>query len=462
MPGHRKVFIIGWDSAPPDRLFGPWLSELPNFSQLVAQGLWGPLRSSDPPITVPAWSSMFSSLNPGRLGFFGFRNRIAGSYDGRWIATSAAVRAPRLWDIMGDQGRRVCIVGVPQTYPVSPVNGVLIASFLTPDTSSDYVYPAPLKPEIERVADGYMLDVANFRTEQKQELLAQIYAMTDKRFAVARHLLASQPWDLFIMVEMGTDRIHHGFWRYAAPEHPRYEPGNPYENVILDYYRHLDEQLGALLQLVPDDALVLVVSDHGAKRMAGSFNVNDWLIQAGYLKLRREPTQSAELDAALVNWPETIAWAWGGYYARIFINLEGREPQGAVTAADYERVRARLRADLEGITDDRGRKMDTVVLRPEQIYHGPHTAEAPDLLVYFDDLSWRAGQNIGNTGLHSAETEIGPDDAVHDYDGIFVMHDPLSRAIGPRDRLHLMDVAPTVLSRVELPVPAHMEGTVIT
>ena len=462
MAGKRKVFIIGWDSAPADQILGLWLRELPNLSRLAEQGTWGPLRSSDPPITVPAWTSMFTSLNPGQLGFFGFRNRTIGTYDGRWIATSAAVRAPRLWDILGEQGWQVCVLGVPQTYPVSPVNGVLVSSFLAPDTSSDYVHPPELKSEIDDVADGYMLDVENFRIEDKEGLLAQIYAMTNKRYAVARHLLTSQPWDLFAMVEMGPDRIQHGFWRFADPHHPNYQPGNLYEKVIVDYYRHLDEQLGSLLELVPDDSLVLVVSDHGAKCMAGTFNVNDWLIQAGYLNLKEPVSQPTEFDASLVDWPATVAWAWGGYYSRIFLNVAGREPQGTVAATDYARMRGELQEALKSITDDQGREMDTVVLRPEQIYSGPHVTEAPDLLVYFDDLSWRAGQNIGNAGLYSSETELGPDDAVHDYHGIFVMYDPLNPDAGYRGGLHLVDVAPTVLARVELPSPAHMEGKAIS
>ena len=93
--------------------------------------------------------------------------------------------------------------------------------------------------------------------------------MTDKRFALARHLLTTKPWDFFMMVEMGTDRVHHAFWQYMDPAHHRYEPGNPYESVIADYYEHVDRKVGELLEVIPDDAYVLVVSDHGAQCMEG-------------------------------------------------------------------------------------------------------------------------------------------------------------------------------------------------
>ena len=121
--------------------------------------------------------------------------------------------------------------------------------------------------------------------------------MTDKRFRVAERLLETRPWDLFFMVEMGTDRIHHGFWRFTDPEHRLYEPGNLYESAMLDYYRRLDEKIGRLLRFADDDTAVLVVSDHGAKRMDGGICVNEWLRREGYLVLLEEPTEPDAADA---------------------------------------------------------------------------------------------------------------------------------------------------------------------
>ena len=163
---------------------------------------------------------MTSSRSPGALGFYGFRNRRDHSYDALAFADSRAVRMPRVWDILSLRGRPVIILGVPQTFPVSRVNGVMVSCFLTPDTErSQYTYPSEVKQEIEGLVGRYMVDVEGFRTEGKDRLLAQIEEMTEKRFQVAEHLLETRPWDLFFMVEMGTDRIHHGFWRFLDPEH---------------------------------------------------------------------------------------------------------------------------------------------------------------------------------------------------------------------------------------------------
>ena len=454
----QRVMIIGWDSAPADLLTDEWLQELPNLRQLTHQGIAGPMRSSDPPITVPAWTSMVSSQNPGRLGFYGFRNRKPGTYDSMWIATSAAVSVPRLWDILSNKGRRCAVLNVPQTYPVTPLNGVLVSSFLTPGTDAEYTYPPGLKDDLDRVTGGYMLDCKNFRTDDKTRLLEQIYQMTDKRFAAAKYLLQQETWDFFMMVYMGPDRLQHGFWKYCDPQHRKFEPGNPFENTLLDYYKHLDDQLGQLANMAGEDAAIMVVSDHGAKRMEGSFNVNDWLIQQGFLTPKAPLDTVTEFCADQIDWAQTTAWAWGGYYSRIFLNVAGREPQGMVTPAEYESVREELIRRLGQITDDRGRIMNTQALRPQELFNGPYVDEAPDLLVYFDDLYWRAGQHLGNDSLYSFDTEVGPDDAVHDYDGIFVLSLPGEQR-GQKVHRQLMDVAPTALKLLNIQIPANFEGT---
>jgi predicted AlkP superfamily phosphohydrolase/phosphomutase len=452
-----RALVIGLDCAAPQWVFDRWLGELPVLRSLTERGAYGVLRSCDPPITVPAWSVMTSSRNPGALGFYGFRNRRDHSYDALAFADSRAVRAPRVWDVLSARGRSVIVLGVPQTYPPSRVNGVLVSCFLTPDTErSRYTYPAELKEEIEALVGRYLVDVENFRTEEKEQLLEQIEEMTAKRFRVAEHLLETRPWDLFFMVEMGTDRIHHGFWRFLDPGHRLYEPGNPYEGAVLDYYRALDEKLGRLLRFGGEDTAVLVLSDHGAKRMDGGVCVNEWLRREGYLVLREEPAGPTRLTPDLIDWERTTAWGEGGYYCRLFLNVRGREPQGIVRPEDYGRVRGELREKLEALGDEEGRPMGTVAHPPEELYP-ERNGIAPDLLVYFGDLYWRSVGQVGTETVHVFENDTGPDDANHAHEGLYVL---AAEGVppGPGPERDLRDVAPTLLELLGEPVPAEMEG----
>lgn len=468
----RKVLVAGLDCAPPAVLFQTAAEnplglkdQLPNLSRLIDEGIYGPLSSSIPCITVPAWTSMVSSKDPGVLGFYGFRNRADYSYDRMTIATANAIHEPRVWDILGEADKTCTVIGVPQTYPVQPLNGHMVSCFLTPSIERQYTYPHELRDEIARVLDGrpYEVDVPQFRTEDKAFLLSQIQEMTEKHFAVVQYLLREKPWDFAMFVEIGLDRMHHGMWKFWAADHPKYEPGNPYQEAIPDYYRYLDRQMGELLGMLDDDTVVLVVSDHGARTMEGGFAVNEWLRREGLLALKDEPPYKGLIpfEKVEVDWEKTTAWGAGGYYARIFMNVQGREPQGKIPPEDYERTRDWLKEMLEAIVDDKGRPMGSVVFKPETLYRQVKNIP-PDLMVYFGNLRWRAVGAFGLPDIYTLENDTGPDDANHDQYGVFILWDPRRDYGGRRvEGLQLMDVAPTVLDLMGVPIPADMQGKVV-
>ena len=462
-----RVFVIGLDCGDPVLVFDQWRDELPTLRQLMEAGAYGPLTSSIPCITVPAWSSMTSGKDPGVLGFYGFRNRADYSYENMSMATGSAVKEPRVWEMLGEAGKQVIIVGVPQTYPVRQVNGYLVSSFLTPSIQRQYTYPNELRYEIDRLLDGreYDVDVHQFRTENKDFLLKQIYEMTEKRFIVLKHLLKNKPWDFFMFVEMGVDRIQHGLWQYMDATHPRFEPGNAYQHAIKEYYQYLDQALGEMLSLLDDDTVVMVVSDHGAKKMDGGICINEWLRREGYLVLKEEPVREGArpipFEKVEVDWEKSTAWGAGGYYARIFLNVQGREPNGLIPKGDYEKVRDELAAAIEAIPDQQGNPLNTTCFRPEAIYQDVRNIP-PDLIIYVGDLHWRSVGSFGFDSIYTFENDIGPDDANHAQDGMIIYYDPRQDLGGRRlDGAHLMDVAPTVLKLMRQPIPNNIQGKVI-
>lgn len=454
----RRVIVIGLDSAPPGLLFGRMLEQMPNLGKMVGAGLHGPLRSCDPPITVPAWQVMSASASPGRLGLYGFRHRRGHSYTEAWTPNSYSVRLPRIWDVLGRHGMRSCLIGVPPAYPPKPLNGWSVSCFLTPPGAGRYTHPPDLRREIEDLVGDYLFDV-KFRVEDRDTLREGLFEMTEKRFDVVRHLATTRPWDFFMVVEIGVDRLGHAFWKFFDPGHPRHVPNNPYERVADEYYRLIDRRLGELLELL-DDAVFLVVSDHGSKAMRGAFCINEWLIERGHLRLDREPDGVVSLDDAPVDWGNTRAWGWGGYYARIFLNVEGREPQGVIPPSRYEEAREELAGELREITRPDGGRMPVTVFRPEEIYPAV-LGNPPDLMVYLDDLDWRSAGTVGHDGLYLSENDTGPDDSVHAMDGIFVLYDPARRYARRVEGASILDVAPAVLDLMGVPTPEGMEGSPI-
>jgi predicted AlkP superfamily phosphohydrolase/phosphomutase len=451
-----KILVVGLDCAAPELLFGD--ERLENFRRLMDAGAFGRLESVIPPITVPAWMCMATSQDPGSLGVYGFRNRVDHSYDGLGIVNSRSIGELAIWDQLAREGKRSVVIGVPPAYPPRKVNGISVGCFLTPDTTRDvYTHPASVGQEIERLVGQYPVDVKGFRTDDKGWLRDEIYAMSRKHFEVVRQFLKNAEWDYFQFVEIGLDRMHHGFWSHHDPEHVLHQPGTPYRETIRDYYRYLDGELGSLLELLTDDTIVLVVSDHGAQRLDGGFCVNEWLIQQGWLVLNSYPAKVTPFGKLDVNWEKTRVWSEGGYYARVFFNVEGREPRGAIEAGDYDRFRAEVQARFEATTDAGGKPLGTLVFRPEEIYKNVRNV-APDLIVHFGGLSWRSIGGVGYPSLHLLENDTGPDDCNHAQHGAFIHASSNNPLRGEVEGAHLLDIAPTLLELGGYDIPPSMQG----
>ncbi len=460
MANDARVAVIGIDCGTPSLIFDDLKSEMPNTVALMERGMYGPLASITPPITVPAWACSMTGKTPGQLGIYGFRNRKDHTYDGLSIATADAVKEPTVWDKLGEAGKKSLLIGVPPSYPPLPIEGWRVGCFLTPPSAKSYASPSEIEGQIEEELGGpgrYIFDIPNFRQAGMKKVAEDVFAMTERRFKVARRLAKNKPWDYFMLCEIASDRLHHVFWEYYDPKHPKYRSGGEFEGMFQDYYRMLDGELGALLEVIPDDTIKIVMSDHGARPMMGGICFNDWLIEAGYLTLATEPTEVVPIAKASIDWSKTVAWGDGGYYGRCFLNVKGREPNGIVEQADYERVRDELAARLEAAPGPDGEPLGTKVFKPEDVYPDVRGV-APDLIVYFGDLDWRSVGTVGNSSVFTYENDTGPDGANHDRTGVFVMSGAPGQMTGYTEGMRLIDVGPTILKLYDIEPPEGVQG----
>ena len=294
------------------------------------------------------------------------------------VADSSAVHADRVWDHFSRAGRHVVVVGVPQTSPPVAVNGELVSCFLTPDTRTHpYTHPPQLRAEIESLVGTYRVDVRDFRSDDRDRILAQVYEMTEQRFTVCRHLLDTRPWEFFMMVEIGLDRMHHAFWRFFDERHPRHEPGHRYGEAIRSYYAYLDEEIGELLERFDDDDTVIVVSDHGARPMLGAICVNEWLAGRGLPRARAAAGGRRSARWRSPRRPSTgtapAPGARAATTAACALNLAGREPRGAVAPEEYEGLLSELAERLAQIPGP-GRRADRHARVPPRASCGASSA----------------------------------------------------------------------------------------
>jgi predicted AlkP superfamily phosphohydrolase/phosphomutase len=451
-----KICILGLDCCAPEIIFSD--ERLANIRRLMDAGVWGRLESVIPPITVPAWMCMSTSQDPGSLGVYGFRNRTDHSYGGLGFANSKSISALAMWDQVARDGKKSILIGVPPGYPPRKVNGISVGCFLTPDTTRDeFTHPPEIKQKLHELTGHYEVDVQGFRTDKKEWLKKEIFEMSRKQWTAVKWLLRNQEWDYFQYVDIGMDRVHHGFWDSYDPMHVQHVPGNPFQDVIPEYYRWIDSQVGEVLEMLDSDTIVLLVSDHGARRLDGGFVVNEWLVREGLLVLDELPVQVTQLSELKVNWAKTNVWSEGGYYARVFLNVQGREPQGVIPKQDYERFRDELKAKFEALTDDKGRPLGSLVFKPEEIYRSVQNV-APDLIVHFGALAWRSIGGVGYGRLHVQENDTGPDGCNHAQFGMFLLAAPNSPLRGEYTGAKLLDIAPTLLDLAGYDIPPSMQG----
>jgi predicted AlkP superfamily phosphohydrolase/phosphomutase len=442
--------LIGLDCVPPSLAFERYHALMPCLTALRARGAWARLRSTTPPITVPAWTAMVSGRDPGELGLYGFRTRPAGGYELRTV-DSGDVHCERVWDVLARHGKRSSLLFVPPSYPPFAVQGEVVSCFLTPDAAIEHTYPARLGAELALRFGAYLPDV-NVRAGAGEALLSELSEMTRQHFAIARHVWSTRDPDLLMLVEIGPDRLHHAFFAELDPEHPRHDPRSVLRDAGERYYALLDRELAALLALADDDTAIVIASDHGARPMRGCFLVNQWLIEQGLLRLKGTLAEATPLAPALVDWSRTRAWAEGGYYARVFLNLCGREPEGSVPAAEAEGLRAQLRAQLSAVRGPAGERWHNQVEAPEALYRAVR-GDAPDLLALFDDLNVRALSLVGATSCYAPRDPRGGDAANHDFDGVLALSGAGVTARGDLGTCQIQDVGVSVLALFDIAAP---------
>jgi predicted AlkP superfamily phosphohydrolase/phosphomutase len=400
---------------------------------------------------------MLSGRDPGEIGLYGFRELDHGSYAMR-VANSEQMRVPWVWEHARAAGKRTAALFVPLTYPVKPTADVLISCLLTPGADSEHTHPASLAAELRERFGPYQPDVEAFRHADPLAVVAALRAMSSHRFAVARHIWSSEQPDLMAMVDIGIDRLHHVLWRSLDTSDPDRDLDPIRRTAALGYLAHVDRELGRLLDTLGEEVTVVVASDHGARPLRGAIAINEWLIDEGYLVLDQpRPSEPTPLAQLAIDWSRTRAWAEGGYYARVYLNVEGRNPHGMISPDAYEGERSALAEKLGGIAGRSDEPLSHRIETPEALYRA-RQGTPPDLLVFFGDLDYRAAGTIGHGRLHLPHNDTGADACNHDWDGLFVHAGPQIAASPLAQTWSIFDITPTLLSAIDACAPMHLLG----
>lgn len=504
----KKVLVIGLDGATFD-IIKPLLisNSLPNIKRLIDNGVSSILNSTIPPMSPSAWTSFMTGKNPGKHGIFDFTQRDYKNY--RNLITSRSHEST-LWGILSHYNERVCVVNVPQTYPPEKVNGVMVTGLGTP-SNHGFTHPIEIAEQLFR--NGYKIDTeVQYKNGQEDVFLDSIFNVSAILVTESVKLIQQEIWDFSMVVLRLTDEIPHFFWRYMDSTHPLYTLNSTdrWQNAIFEAYKKADIEIGELISAANAD-IVFIMSDHGFGPLHKDVYLNTWLLQQGWLNLRNVyspislmstilrrvgftrsnvgrtlskvrlgwlrawlrqtlgtranliPNDNRRHVSDLVDWQRTQAYSMG-YIGQIYINVQGRDPQGIVRLGDdYEDLCRTIVKELRDWKhpEDGLPVVDQVFLKHE-IWNGKHVPDAPDIFVIMRGLTYITRESYD--WPQNNEMFVVPptgESAAHRIEGILIVAGDGIRQGEEVEKPNIIDLAPTILHLMGHPVPNDMDGRIL-
>jgi predicted AlkP superfamily phosphohydrolase/phosphomutase len=498
-----RVLVVGIDGGTFDLIL-PWAEagDLPNLAQMIDAGIHGLLESTIPPVTAPAWTTFATGVNPGKHGVFDFIRPIGGEFD---LVNATSIQAPTLWQILSEAGRTVGTMNVPVTYPPQAVNGFEIGGMLSP-VGSKFTYPAGLLVRYEGKLKPYRIAPhVQYKPGNESEFIADLLDLVERRGEYALQLMADYHYDFLMFHFQATDNVQHAFWKYVDPAHPHYDPQATarFGSGIKQIYQRIDSFIGQMGDRLGNGDTMIVMSDHGFGSLHYVVNMNLFLLEHGLLRLKRgawtqlktslfragltpasiwhliertglqnyvwQVSKSTRnrvvgrfLSFADVDWSHTLAYSIG-HVGQIYVNLRGREPEGIVEAGEHcASVRQQVIDALHQLRHpETGQPLVDRLIPGDQIVHGPYAHRSPDLHIVMDGYRTICFPLFA-TDHRIVTRQIRGDSGCHRLHGVLIAQGPeIHRGKKLKDA-HIMDLAPTILHLMGLPVLEDMDGRVLT
>ncbi|MGD9580755.1 MAG: alkaline phosphatase family protein [Vampirovibrionia bacterium] len=432
MSNTSRIIVIGLDGSP-HTLIKKYVDNriMPYLKGIVEKGCLYQMDTVLPDVSAVAWSSFMTGKNPAKTGIYGFFDMIPGTYDNVYTNYSH-LKESTLWNIINKETRKPSIIiNMPCTYPVKPMNGVMVSGFISSDLDKA-VYPQNLLPLLKQAQ--YKIDPDPEKILKSTDfLMSELNLILKQRKDLVDFLWDKLDWKLFTCVITGTDRLQH--FIMDAFENNDHNYREQFEN----YYRNVDLFIGSILNKINENDVVILLSDHG-------FEVTDYEVYLNVLFKK-------------LGWLENIGYQEHGFKeisdktkvfcldpGRIYINRKPRYPYGSdLTEEEYNKCLIEIQAELENLKSPEGKKVVRYIYRKEEIYSGPFIKYAPDLVV----VPEKGFTFKGAAKLEDVFIKPSMHYGSHNYDDAFLA---CNKKLLPHKKPNIMDITPTILSLLNVDI----------
>jgi len=486
----KKMLIIGLDGATWDVLV-PLIEkgQLPTLEKLVKNGSYGVLESTIPPVTGGAWLSMATGKTPGRTGIIDFLNRKTDELK-LYPTASSDFKGHSFWDYLSKANKKVGVFNYPMLFPPYKVNGFMVSG-LGSSPDDEIAFPPFLKKELENVESPYEIyvDYHSKKYENLDLFIRDLNKFLDKFEKWVYYLITNKEWDALFLVFSVTDWMQHIIWRHIDENHPMYDPETSprYKQEFIKFWQRIDRILGNIINTIPKDTIVFLVSDHGFGPNDQTFNLAKWLVMKGYMKRKKDPKKafkkyvyktatlvaktplrklfSAKTRKSVGNALRTSIVDEIDFEKSKVFCLGHTIPFGAIyiNATDEkerEEIKVQLIRDLNNISKDIGKDVSVQVYEPRKLYSGEKVDLLPDII--FTINNWRCViiEDNFDRPLFEEKPFSTRHTGSHRLNGIFLAYGPGIKK-GQRVDAKIYDVAPTILHIFGLPIPNAMDGRIL-
>jgi predicted AlkP superfamily phosphohydrolase/phosphomutase len=475
-----RVLLIGWDGADW-RILEPLLERgaLPNLQALIDRGQKDVLRSTVPTHSWAAWPSFLTGVDPADHGVYDILETVPGTHK-QYPVTYKSIKERTFVEDLSAAGKVGVYADVPLLFPPPDINGKIASGGVLPKGRT-YTQPADLAEQLEKAGVPWVINGMSWTTyrNRAEPYLDEALEITGKRIRATEWLMDNTDWDLMASVWVSVDRTQHALSNYVAPDHPDYEANvkTPIGWKVRDVFAQLDDAIGSFVSRTREDDLVLFISDHGFQSVTRTIHMDHLLKKFGFLEFSASnvvfgpmqwgPVRKVARKAydflglhGKVSLPQSVNWSKTKAFTTIrstgegvSINLAGREPDGIVDPADFEKVRDRVMDALSSFVDpETGRNPVKAIYRREEIFKGRHADTAPDILM-------EPAEQYSLTHAKSAIEDADWVSGDHRPEGVIVAAGP---SVKPFEQPPmLIDMAPTILAALQAPASIEHTGRVL-